>query len=372
MLRKEDIPYLSLKKVTDAHLDEITTAAKQVIDSGWYLKGRCTEEFEQQWGRYLGAPYCVACSNGLDALTMILRAYIEMGVMTPGDEVIVPSNTYIASILAISANGLKPVLVEPRMDTLLMDDRLIEKAVTPRTKAIMIVHLYGRCAWTPRIESVCRNHRLKLIEDNAQAQGCTLPDGRRTGSLGDAAGNSFYPGKNLGALGDAGAVTTSDKVLADTVRSLGNYGSSQKYVFPYKGINSRMDEIQAAILSVKLRYLDEENNRRRQIADYYLHHISNPTVTIPWAEGLPTNWHIFPILCNHRDRMAAFLREQGIGTMIHYPIPPHHQGAYKEWSTRSYPLSESIHNQELSLPCNQTMTDEETRRVVEAVNDFHI
>ena len=236
----------------------------------------------------------------------------------------------------------------------------------------MVVHLYGRCGWTEHIGQICRDKGLKLIEDNAQGQGCRLADGRRTGALGDAAGNSFYPGKNLGALGDAGAVTTKDKALADVVRAIANYGSSRKYVFPFKGRNSRMDEIQAAVLSVKLRYLDDENQRRTEIANLYMQHIHHPALTLPWQEGIPTNWHIFPVLCKQRDALQEWLKEKGIGTVIHYPIPPHKQGAYREWAQTHYPLSEYIHAHELSLPCNQTMTDDEAYRVIDAVNDFEL
>ena len=368
------IPYLSLQKVTAQHQDEIETAVKQVVESGWYLQGEATRRFEADYAHYIGTRHCVGCGNGLDALTLIFRAYKELGKLQDGDEVIVPANTYIASILSLTENGLTPVLVEPRLDTLELDDSLLESHLTDRTRAVLLVHLYGRCAMTQQIADFCKRHHLLLIEDNAQAHGCTY-EGRHTGSLGHAAAHSFYPGKNLGALGDAGAITTNDTELADLCRALGNYGSSRKYVFPYKGRNSRMDEIQAAVLSVKLRYLDEDNRRRKQIATYYARHISNPVVTLPGAEAwlcgsVDHVFHIFPVLCAWRDELQEYMTKKGIGTMIHYPIPPHRQDCYPEWHTLSLPITERIHREELSIPCNQTMTEEEVRYVVEAINRF--
>lgn len=368
------IPYLSLQKVTEQHREDIEVAVKKVIDSGWYLQGEATRRFENDYAQYIGTQHCVSCGNGLDALTLIFRAYKELGKLQDGDEVIVSANTYIASILSITENGLTPVLVEPRLDTLELDDSLLESRLTDRTRAVLLVHLYGRCAMTHQIADFCHRHHLLLIEDNAQAHGCMF-DGRRTGSLGDAAAHSFYPGKNLGALGDAGAITTNDGTLADLCRALGNYGSSRKYVFPYKGRNSRMDEIQAAVLSVKLCYLDADNQRRKQIANYYAQHISNPMVTLPGAEAwlrgdVDHVFHIFPILCAYRNELQEYLQQKGIGTMIHYPIPPHQQDCYPEWHTLSLPTTERIHREELSIPCNQTMTDEEVRYVVEAINRF--
>lgn len=364
------IEYLSLKRITDSHLAEIQEAVKIVVDSGWYLQGKAVAAFEQQYARYIGTPCCVSCANGLDALTLILRAYIELGLMNEGDEIIVPSNTYIATILAITANRLTPVLIEPRPDTLEIDDRLIAQAITDRTRAIVTVHLYGRCSHTENIEQLCRQYQLKLIEDNAQAHGCQYRDGRRTGSLGHAAAHSFYPGKNLGALGDAGAVTTNDTELADVIRALANYGSSRKYIFPYKGQNSRMDELQAAVLSVKLQYLDSENARRQAIARQYLDRIRQPLFTLPPRAGTNNVWHIFPLLCRQRDRLQVFLQQQGIQTVIHYPIPPHRQKAYSEWKHRSYPISEQIHRHELSIPLNQTLTDQEVEIIISALNAF--
>ena len=323
------VPFLSLHDVTAMHGDEIREAARRVIDSGWYLQGKENEAFEHHYAEYIGSPYCIGCANGLDALIWIFRAYIELGVMEPGDEVIVPANTYIATILGITENGLKPVLVEPRRVTLEIDDALIERHITPRTKAICIVHLYGRNAMTDRIAELCQKHRLKLIEDNAQAHGCTW-HGQRTGSIGDAAGHSFYPGKNLGALGDAGAVTTNDPELAAAVRALANYGSQRKYVFKYAGRNSRLDEIQAAILDVKLRYLDEDIWRRQEVAAYYYDHLSNPLIELP--ERLPDEnnvYHLFPIIVKNgkRDALHDYLAEKEIGTVIHYPIAPHNRSA---------------------------------------------
>lgn len=364
-----NIPYLSLKKVTQQHEEEICQAIDKVVRSGWYLQGEAVNRFEESYAQYIGTDHCVGCGNGLDALTLILHAYKEMGVLQEGDEVIVPANTYIATILAITANGLCPVLVEPSIETLELDDTLLEQAITSRTRAIMLVHLYGRCAYTEHIGQLCRKHNLKLIEDNAQAHGCRFGT-QRTGSLGDAAAHSFYPGKNLGAMGDGGAVTTNDPQLAQTVRALANYGSSRKYVFPYKGHNSRLDEIQAAVLNVKLQYLDADNLRRKQLANSLNTLIDNPLVTVPILPDRDNVWHIYPILCPQRDALQAFLAQKGISTIIHYPIPPHQQEAYREWNTRSYPITERIHAEELSLPCNQTMTDDEIKYVAETINSF--
>ena len=430
------IKYLELKKITAMHGDEIRDAVRRVVDGGWYLQGEATERFERNYAAYIGTRYCVGCGNGLDALTLILRAYIELGVMKQGDEVIVPANTYIASILAITENGLRPVLVEPRIDTFQIDDSLIESAITPRTRAIMIVHLYGKCAYTERIKDICRRHNLKLIEDNAQAQGClkmkseelriknedlkhkdfssdltgdactqaassslgrieeglnsslftlhsSFPKGlnssfftlhsslKKSGSLGDAAAHSFYPGKNLGALGDAGAVTTDDEELAQTVRALGNYGSSRKYVFDMKGRNSRMDELQAAVLDVKLKYLDEDNNRRKAIAFYYIDKVRNPQLRLPDAEYCADSvHHIFPVFSERRDELQRFLLDNGVQTMIHYPIPPHRQLCYSELAELSLPVTERIHREELSIPLNPALTDDEVETVANLLNAF--
>lgn len=381
------IKYLDLKAVNSLYDEEIRSAVSQVLDSGWYLKGEATRRFEQHYAEYIGTRYCIGCGNGLDALTLIFRAYMEMGVMQRGDEVIVPANTYIASILAITECGLKPVLVEPSWETLQIDDTLIEQAITERTRAIMIVHLYGCCAYTDRVGEICREHDLKLIEDNAQAHGCTyltphstLHTLRKTGSLGDAAGHSFYPTKNLGALGDAGAVTTDDEALARVVEALGNYGSSKKYIFDYLGRNSRMDEIQAAVLDVKLKHLDADNQRRREIAARYQREVTNDR-TILRFEGndqysrsslTPRDsvCHILPVLCEHRDELQKYLSANGIETQIHYPIPPHKQHCYPDWNHLSLPVTERIHAQELSIPCNQALTDAETERIIALLNAF--
>lgn len=368
--RKAMIKFLDLQKVTEKYADEIHAAVNRVVDSGWYLQGAENERFEAEYSSYIGTRHTVGCANGLDALYLILRAYVELGVMRAGDEIIVPANTYIASILAVSQNGLKPVLVEPDIATYQIDDSLIEKAVTPRTKGVMIVHLYGRCAYTERIGDICRRHGLKLIEDNAQAHGC-LFGGRKTGSLGDAAGHSFYPGKNLGAFGDAGAVTTDDDELAAAVRALANYGSQKKYVFRYCGRNSRMDEIQAAVLRVKLSHLDEDVAVRKRVAQYYIDNIRNPQITLPDMRDSDAHvFHIFPVRCGRRDDLQRYLTENGVQTIIHYPIPPHKQECYKEWNDLSLPITELIHREELSLPMSPVMTDDDIRGVVEAINDF--
>lgn len=365
------IPFLSLKDVTALHGEEIQEAVSRVVDSGWYLQGEENARFEINYAAYIGTDFCVGCANGLDALIWIFRAYIELGVMKPGDEVIVPANTYIATILAITENGLNPVLVEPRLDTLEIDDERIEEAITERTKAIAIVHLYGRNAYTEKIGALCRKYGLKLVEDNAQAHGCRVPDGRRTGSVGDAAGHSFYPGKNLGALGDGGAVTTNDPALAEAVRALANYGSQKKYVFKYTGRNSRLDEIQAAVLDVKLKYLEEDNAHRQAIAKYYYEHISNPLVALPDRLDEAQNvYHLFPILCSRRDELQAYLKENGVGTLIHYPIPPHKQECYREYVHLSLPVTERIAREELSIPIGPTISLEETSIIVNLINQF--
>ena len=373
-----NIPFLSLRDVTALHGAEINEAVSRVVNGGWYLQGAENGKFEKDYADYIGTKYAVGCANGLDALIWIFRAYVEMGVMKPGDEVIVPANTYIATILAITENGLVPVLCEPKLNTLEIDDDLIEGLITPKTKAIAVVHLYGRIAITPKILDICRKYKLKLVEDNAQAHGCVYaPTGRRTGSIGDAAGHSFYPGKNLGALGDGGAVTTDDPELAAVVRALANYGSQKKYVFKYAGRNSRLDEIQAAVLDVKLKYLEEDNAKRKDVANYYYEHISNPLVTMP--DHLPDEqsaYHLFPILVGDgkRDALHDYLAENGVGTIIHYPIAPHRQECYAKeaWNTPqlSLPITEKIADEELSLPIGPTITMEEVKKVVELVNCF--
>ena len=375
------IKYLDLKRINGLYDAEIRKAVNDVLDSGWYLKGEATRRFEQHYAEYIGTRHCIGVANGLDALTLILRAYIEMGMMQEGDKVIVPANTYIASILAITENRLVPVLVEPSPATLQIDDTRVEQAITPRTRAVMIVHLYGRCAYTDRIGEICRQHDLKLIEDNAQAHGCFYKENlKKTGSLGDAAGHSFYPGKNLGALGDAGAVTTDDDELAKTIEALGNYGSSRKYVFDYQGRNSRIDELQAAILDVKLRHLDADNQCRKDIAARYEREVSNDLVRLRLdgnetysRSSLATRdsvYHIFPVFCERRDELQKYLADNVVETQIHYPIPPHRQRCYPELHHLSLPVTERIHAQELSIPCHQAMTDHEVTCIIDLLNAF--
>lgn len=364
------IKFLDLQKITQKYSNEIHAAVNRVVDSGWYLQGKENEKFETNYAQYIGTKYTIGCANGLDALIWIFRAYVEMGIMQPGDEVIVPANTYIASILAISENGLKPVLVEPNIETYQIDDAKIEEAITKRTKAILIVHLYGQCAYTDKIGELCKKYSLKLVEDNAQAHGCKF-NGRKTGSLGDAAGHSFYPGKNLGAFGDAGAVTTNDEELAKVVRAVANYGSQKKYVFKYCGRNSRLDEIQAVILDVKLRHLDEDVTLRKDVAKYYIEHITNPNIITPIIKDWDSHvFHIFTIRTKKRDELQKYLSENGVQTIIHYPIPPHKQECYKEWNSLSFPVTEQIHNEELSLPMSPVMTKEEIKVVVDLLNEW--
>lgn len=376
MKEEKNISFLDLHKITSLHATEIAQAVQRVIDSGWYLRGHETEMFEKAYAEYIGTQYCVGCGNGLDALTLIFRAYKEMGIMHDGDEVIVPANTYIASILAITRCNLTPILVEPDITTLQIDDKKIEAAITPRTRAIMIVHLYGRCAYTETIGRICKEHNLRLVEDNAQAHGCiyrssdTKYDKKHTGSIGDAA-HSFYPTKNLGAIGDAGAITTNDSELACLVRALANYGSEQKYVFNYIGINSRIDEVQAAVLRVRLPYLEQENAIRLAHAQRYYKEIDNPNIQLLPNSYLDQNvFHLFPILCTRRDTLREWLAAHGIQTDVHYPIPPHKQQCYKEWLPLSLPITEHIHQCILSIPVSQVLTDEEQTRIIHTINTF--
>ena len=371
------IPFLSLKEVTALHGAEINEAVNRVVNGGWYLQGKENEQFERHYSEFIGTKYTVGCANGLDALILIFRAYIEMGVLSPGDEVIVPANTFIATILAITENGLLPVLVEPNPNTLEIDDNRIEEAITPKTKAIALVHLYGRIAYTEKIGVLCRKYNLKLIEDNAQAHGCKYYDGRLTGSIGDAAGHSFYPGKNLGALGDGGAVTTNDEELAKAIRALANYGSQKKYVFKYAGRNSRLDEIQAAVLDVKLKYLVEDNAHRKAIAHLYYDRIKNPLIKLP--DLLPDDqnvYHLFPVLvCDgKRDALHDYLSDNGVGTVCHYPVAPHKQECYAKegWNTPqlSLPITERLADEELSLPMGPAITREEVKEVCTLINAF--
>ena len=373
------IKFLDLKKINERFRGAMEAATKRMLDSGWYLLGNEIEQFESAFAAYCGVKHCVGCANGLDALKLIIKAY----GFGPGDEIVVPANTYIASILAISDNGCTPVLVEPKWETRLIDDDLIEQAITPRTKAIMIVHLYGRAMNMTKVWAIAKKYGLKVIEDSAQAHGAMF-DGRRTGNLGDASGFSFYPGKNLGCLGDGGAVSTNDDVLAEKIRALRNYGSDVKYHFPYRGTNSRLDEIQAAWLSVKLPHLDADNARRAEIAARYCAEIKNPLIVLPEFptpnSKLPTPnaqlptlshvWHVFAVTCSQRDELQKYLSEHGIQTVIHYPIPPHKQPCYTEWNDRRYPITECIHREILSLPISPVMTDDEVDEVVRVVNGF--
>ena len=372
-----NIPFLSLKDVTALHGAEINEAVSRVVNGGWYLQGEENEKFEKDFSDFVGTKYTVGCANGLDALIWIFRAYIEMGVMQPGDEVIVPANTYIATILAITENGLVPVLVEPKSNTLEIDDDLIESYITPKTKAIAIVHLYGRIAYTNKIGELCKKYNLKLVEDCAQSHGCKFEDGRMTGNLGDAAGFSFYPGKNLGALGDGGAMVTNDEDLAKSVRALANYGSQKKYVFKYAGRNSRLDEMQAAVLDIKLKYLVEDNAHRKEVAHYYYKHINNPLISLP--DLLPDEqnaYHLFPIIVREgkRDALHDYLAENGVGTVCHYPIAPHKQECYSKetWNIPQLflPITERLADEELSIPIGPTITIEEVGEVVKLINSF--
>lgn len=420
------ISFLDLKKVNESYEPQLSDSIKRVLDSGWYLLGNEVKNFELEYSNFIGVKHCIGVANGLDALRIILRAYIETGFMKEGDEIIVPANTFIASVLAITENRLTPVLVEPDINTYNIDISLIEKHITDKTRAIMVVHLYGQACWTQELEKIAGKYNLKIIEDNAQAAGAIIQDSKfkiqdsgmdieseslnleldeqsetiprsatgiykRTGSLGNAAGHSFYPGKNLAALGDGGAVTTDDDVLADIVRTIANYGSRLKYQNIYKGLNSRLDEIQAAILRVKLPRLDADNHRRREIAQYYINNIKNQDVILPLTNKAETGlqkpepgqlnanhsfftashvWHLFVIRASNRDKLQQYLSKMGIQTIIHYPVPPHKQLAYKEWNNLILPVTEKIHNEVISLPISQVMTDEEVERVVKTINNY--
>ena len=364
------VKLLDLQAITMMHGEEYEAAAKRVIESGWFLQGKENQTFEKDYAQYIGTSHCVAVANGLDALKLILRGYKELGVMNDGDEIIVPANTYIATILAITDNRLVPVLVEPTWENLELAIDKVEAAITHKTKGVMTVHLYGRIAFNDKLKKICQTHGLKLMEDCAQSHGCTW-NGIKTGALGDAAAHSFYPGKNLGAFGDAGAVTTNDRELAETIRALANYGSQKKYVFKYVGINSRMSELDAAVLDVKLKYLDEDNQRRQKLAAFYYEHISNPLITLPSRLKDENNvYHQFPIFCEYRDKLQEHLNTKGVQTLIHYPIPPHKQECYKDWNDRKYPITEKIHAQELSIPMNQVVSEEDASMVVDAINTF--
>ena len=384
------IKFLDLQAITAKYQDEISQAVGRVVQSGWYLQGKANADFEADYARFIGSDYCVGCANGLDALILIFRAYLELGYLQPGDEVLVPANTFIASVLAITENNLKPVLVEPDPETLQIDETRMEALITPRTKALCLVHLYGRNAYTQAIAALCEQHHLLLVEDNAQAHGCRCGE-LRTGALGHASGHSFYPGKNLGALGDGGAVTTNDKALADTIRALANYGSQAKYVFKYAGRNSRLDEIQAAVLQVKLRHLEEDNAHRQAIATYYYEHLNHPSLRLPRRLPDAENvYHLFPIFLQtktQRDSLQAYLTAHGVQTLIHYPIPPHLQECYAKEPWNDYaavaatdsstelpsrlPLTEHLADTELSLPISPVMSIQDAQIVVELINHWH-
>ena len=364
------IPFLDLKELNTQYKAELIEACTRVIDSGWYIQGNECKEFDKEFASYCGAKYAIGVANGLDALILILRAYKELGFMKDGDEVIVPSNTYIASILAISQNNLVPVLVEPDINTYLLNPSKIEEKITSKTKAILPVHLYGQTCEMDKINEIAKKYNLKVIEDSAQSHGAYFKD-KRSGNLGDASGFSFYPGKNLGALGDGGAVTTNDEELANTIKALGNYGSHKKYENLYKGVNSRLDEMQAAMLRVKLKYLDEESNKRREIANYYLENIKNNKLILPTVRTEDNHvWHLFVIRFSKRDELQKYLLDNGIQTLIHYPIPPHKQDAYKEWNNESYPVSEQIHDEVMSFPISGVQSFEDTKKIIRKINEF--
>lgn len=398
------IKFLDLQKINAQYAEELKQAVAEVIDSGWYLLGERVKLFESNLANYIGVKHAIGVANGLDALRLILKAYIELGVLKEGDEVIVPANTYIASILAITDNRLTPVLVEPDINTYNLNLDLIEEKITERTKAIMVVHLYGQVCWSTKLEEIAKKYNLKILEDNAQAIGAEYtyhqtvnpkplierseipraqrfgtpnpePRIKKTGALGDAAGFSFYPGKNLGALGDAGAVTTNDDELAEVVRALGNYGSRVKYVNEYQGLNSRLDELQAAFLDIKLKYLDAENRRREEIAEYYCEKINNPEIILPMAKDQPPMaishvWHLFVIRTKIRNKLQEYLTQKGIQTLIHYPTPPHKQVAYKHFSVLNFPITESIHSELLSLPISSVISHDEAKYITEIVNNY--
>ncbi len=366
------IKFLDLKEINSQYAEELKQVAAEVIDSGWYLLGERVSRFESNLANYIGVKHAIGVANGLDALRLILKAYIELGEMQEGDEVIVPANTYIATILAITDNRLKPVLVEPDISTYNIDINLIEQHITPKTKAIMIVHLYGRACWSEELTKIAEKYNLKIIEDNAQAIGAKWK-GKRTGSLGHAAGFSFYPGKNLGALGDAGAVTTNDSNLAEIVRALGNYGSRKKYVNDFQGLNSRLDEIQAAFLDVKLKYIDKENEYRKDVAKYYCENIKNTDIILPvdssFFQNIEDNnshvWHLFVIRSKEREKIQKQLENNCIQSLIHYPIPPHKQKAYSKFSNSNLPITQDIHNEVLSLPISPIISKSELDKIIE-------
>lgn len=373
------IKFLDLQKINAQYATELKQVAIDVIDSGWYIKGERLSSFENKLAEFIGTKNAIGVANGLDALRLILKAYVNLGFMSEGDEVIVPANTYIASLLAISDTNLIPVLVEPNAATFNIDIDLIESNITTKTKAIMVVHLYGQICWDEKLELLAKKYNLKIIEDNAQAIGA-IWNGKKSGNLGDAAGFSFYPGKNLGALGDAGAVTTNDDLLAQQIKALGNYGSHHKYTNEYQGLNSRLDEMQAAFLEVKLKYIDIENQYRRKIAAMYLKGISNPNIQLPILLSKSASiihnqehvWHLFVIRGKHREHLQNFLTKNGIQTVIHYPIPPNKQMAYATLNHLDFPITNKIHDEVLSLPISPVITDDEVTRIIQVLNSYSV
>ena len=360
------IKFLDLQKINERFGPEIDAAIKRVLDSGWYLLGKEDEKFESDFATFCGVKHCIGCANGLDALNLIIKGY-GFGA---GDEIIAPANTYIASILAITQNNCTPVLVEPDLKTYNINPDLIEEKITPKTKAIMVVHLYGQAVEMEKIWELAKKYNLKIIEDSAQAHGA-IYKGKRTGNLGDASGFSFYPGKNLGCLGDGGCITTNDDELAAKVRAIRNYGSNVKYNNIYKGVNSRLDEIQAAVLAIKCKYLDEDNRKRREIARFYRTEINNPLLILPEVYDENAHvWHIFAVRCKQREKLQKYLEENGIQTLIHYPIPPHKQVCYKEWNDFSYPITEKIHDEILSIPISPVLQQNEVEKVINVLNGF--
>jgi dTDP-4-amino-4,6-dideoxygalactose transaminase len=369
--KKNLIKFLDIQKINAQYSAALKLAIQNVVDSGWYITGEQVGKFEQEFAVYNGIPFVTSTSNGLDALRVIIKAYKELGIFKNGDEIIVPANTFIASVLAITDNDLKPVFVEPNPKDFNLDITKIEAAITVNTKAIMPVHLYGRICWNKDLKKLADKHNLKIIEDNAQAIGATW-NGIKAGNLGDAAGFSFYPGKNLGALGDAGAIATKDKALFEVANAIKSYGSNEKYISEYKGLNARMDEIQAAALSVKLKYIDSDNEKRRTIAKYYLSNIKNQQIVLPEnpMDDSEHVWHLFVIQTKNRDKLQAYLAKNEIQTIIHYPIPPHKQMAYKEYNQLSFPITEMMSNEILSLPISPVMSESEVEEVCEKINQF--
>jgi dTDP-4-amino-4,6-dideoxygalactose transaminase len=366
------IPFLDLKAINQQYAGEISAAIQGVLDSGWYIRGQQVGRFEEEFAAFCTVKHCVGVANGLDALILIFRAYKLLGRLKDGDEVIVPANTYIASILAITENNLTPILVEPDPETFNLDISEAAKHITSKTKAILAVHLYGQLADVDGLSGLCRAHDLLLVEDAAQAHGAVAAGGQKAGSIGDAAGFSFYPGKNLGALGDGGAVTTHDEELAALINQLGNYGSEAKYYNSHQGTNSRLDEIQAAVLRVKLRHLETDTQKRREVAKQYSKEINNASIVLPqWNMDAKDHvFHLYVIRCQERLRLQQHLVDQGIQTVIHYPVPPHKQKAYSAWNNLHLPITERIHEEVLSLPISPVITNEQVQNVVRHINSF--